>query len=135
MIRKAVIRHPEYRYTAKIVRWVDGDTAEILVHLGSRFEPIDVGFGIKHIIGDVYEGTFRLYGINAPEKYKTGGSAATAMAQSIAPEGSELEIVTSKDPDSFGRYVAELWTNEHTSVNQTMIASGHAVIYPEPKIT
>jgi endonuclease YncB( thermonuclease family) len=135
MIKKAVIRHPEYRFMARIDRWVDGDTAEITVYLGSRFEPIDIGFGLKHKIADEYAGTFRLYGINAPEKYKTGGSAATAMARAIAPEGSELEIVTSKDPDSFGRYVAELWTSETTSVNQTMVASGHAVIYPEPKVT
>lgn len=135
MIRKAVIRHPEYRYLARIDRWIDGDTVDMTVFLGSRFEPIDLGFGIKHIISDEKEATFRLYGINAPEKYKTGGSAATAMAKAIAPEGTILEAISSKDPDSFGRYVVELWTSDHNSVNQTMIASGHAVVYPEPKAT
>jgi endonuclease YncB( thermonuclease family) len=133
MIKRAVIRIPEYKFMARIDRWVDGDTAKMTVFLGSRFDPIDIGFGLRHIIADEYVGTFRLSGINAPEARSPEGPAATEMAKAIAPEGTTLEMMTSKDPDSFGRYIAELWTNDHTSVNQTMLASGHAVIYREKK--
>ena len=135
MIKKAVIRYPEYKFRALITRWVDGDTAEFTVYLGSRFDKIDVGFGLKHVIADEYDGTFRLFGINAPEKYKAGGAAATAYASILAPAGTEVSIKTSKDPDSFGRYIAEIYLPSGDTFSESMIAAGHAVIYPDKPLT
>lgn len=135
MIKKAVIRYPEYKYRALITRWVDGDTAEFTVYLGSRFDKIDLGFNFRHVIADEYDGVFRMFGINAPEKYKTGGTEATAHASLLAPAGTTVNIMTSKDPDSFGRYIAEIYLENGDTFGESMIAAGHAVIYPEKPLT
>lgn len=135
MIKKAVIRYPEYKFKAKIIRWVDGDTAELTIYLGSRFDKIDLGFDIKHVIADEYESIFRLFGINAPEKYKEGGTEAWAYARFLAPEGIEVNVMTSKEPDKYGRYVAEIYLDEGGTFGETMIAAGHAVIYTEKSLT
>lgn len=135
MLKTAIIRYPEYKFRALITRWVDGDTAEFTVYLGSRFDKIDVGFGFRHVIADEYDGIFRLFGINAPEKYKAGGTAATAYASVLAPAGTEVNIMTSKDPDSFGRYIAEIYLPSGDTFSETMIAAGHAVIYTEKPLT
>lgn len=131
MIKKAVIRYPEYRFQAKINRWVDGDTAEFTVYLGSRFDKIELGFGFRHVIADEYDGTFRSYGINAPERNKPGGTEATSFAAMLAPVGATVEIMTSKEPDSFGRYIAEIYLASDKKFSDVMIAAGHAVIYVE----
>jgi len=133
VIKKAVIRYPEYKFRALITRWVDGDTAEFTVYLGSRFEKIDLGFNFRHVIADEYDGMFRLFGINAPEKYKTGGQEAWDYARFLAPEGVEVNIMTSKDPDSFGRYIAEIYLDNGDGFGETMIAAGHAEIYAEKR--
>jgi endonuclease YncB( thermonuclease family) len=58
--------------TAKVVRWVDGDTV-----VTSR-------------------GTVRLIGVDTPESGKCGSAAATALAQRIAPAGSVIRLVNPK---------------------------------------
>lgn len=133
MLKKAVIRYPEYKFRALITRWVDGDTAEFTVYLGSRFEKIDLGFGIRHVIADEYDGTFRMFGINAPEKYKIGGQEAWDYARFLAPENTEVHIMTSKEPDSFGRYIAEIYLDNGDGFGETMLAAGQAVIYAEKR--
>lgn len=110
---------------------MDGDTAIFTVYLGSRIAPIDLGFNITHTISDTYRGSFRLFGINAPEKYKTGGTEATQFASQLAPVGTIVEIISSKDPDSFGRYIAEMYLTSGDTFSETMIAAGHAVIYKD----
>lgn len=135
MIKKAIIRYPEYKFRAKILRWVDGDTAEFTVYLGSRFDKIELGFGFREVIAAEYDGTFRLFGINAPEKYKEGGAEAWAYARFLAPEGIEVAIMTSKDPDKYGRYIAEIYLDMGDTFGETMIAAGHAVIYTEKSLT
>lgn len=133
MIKKAVIRYPEYKFKATINRWIDGDTAEFTVYLGSRFDKIDLGFNFRHVIADEYDGVFRLFGINAPEKYKEGGPEAWAYARFLAPEGIDVNIMTSKEPDSFGRYIAEIYLDNGDGFGETMLAAGHATIYSEKR--
>jgi endonuclease YncB( thermonuclease family) len=117
-----------YFYQAEVVRWVDGDTVELIVDKGFydfwgiEWAPI----------------TFRFLNVNAYEKYKPGGKEATAFVNELAPVGDFVIIRTFKvdEKDNFGRFLAELYTEELTftfnagpSVSEALIASGHAVPY------
>lgn len=111
------ISSPLYQYPATVVRWVDGDTVWLTVDIGFRLE-----------------GTmdFRLYGINAPERGTSNGTAATARVNQLAPPGSGVTIQSHKDPDNFGRWLADVWAGpvgDGKSINQTLISEGLAVPY------
>lgn len=114
-----------YVRKAKVLRWVDGDTVELFV---------DQGFD------DWKKVTFRLLGIDTPERSEAGYHEATDFAQSLAPVGKEVVIQSFKPfkDDSFGRYLVKIysgdavlaaeWT-EAEDVNQALLATGHAEVY------
>ena len=104
---------PDYTYNATIDRWVDGDTVYMTVDLGFRMTS---------------NTDFRLYGINTPERTQPGYHEATAFAEGLAPSGTAVVIKTYKDPDKYGRWLAQIFVGT-TYVNQSLIDSGHAVPY------
>jgi endonuclease YncB( thermonuclease family) len=117
-----------YFYQAQIVRWVDGDTVELMVDKG-----FNDFWGIPQSPVE-----FRLLNVNAYEKYKPGGMEATAFVNQLAPVGDFVIIRTFKidDKDNFGRYLAELYIEEikftfeaGPSISESLIASGNAVPY------
>jgi endonuclease YncB( thermonuclease family) len=68
--------------TAKVVRWIDGDTVV------------------------TSKGTVRLIGIDTPERGKCGAKTATAKARVLAPIGSTVKLgnpVSVDDNDRYGR--------------------------------
>lgn len=107
------MKSPSYVYKAEVMRWVDGDTVWLHVDLGFRF------FG---------EMPFRLYGINTPERGQINWAEATLMAETLAPAGTTLITQTYKDPDKYGRYLADLWI-DGTCINTVLVSSGMAVPY------
>ena len=104
---------PKYTYWATLVRWVDGDTAWLMIDLGFRMTATT---------------DFRLYGINTPERGQPGYAEATAQANALAPAGSTVLVTTYKAPDKYGRWLAEIFANG-VNVNQTLITEGLAVAY------
>ena len=127
----------KYWYSAIIERIIDGDTVSA---------SLMIGFGISVSL------RLRLYGINAPEthgvskkspEYKRGMKATEFLKSLI--EGKEVLIHTYKDrTGKYGRYLAEIYLlddeeikrinkGEHIegkdSVNDLMVAKGHAVQY------
>ena len=95
-----------YSYTAKIVRWVDGDTVIV---------DIDLGFRVTR------QERLRLARINAPELNSAvpfqvrKAKHARATAKKLAPEGNLVTIKTSKNKiDRYARYIAEV---EYNGVN------------------
>jgi micrococcal nuclease len=95
-----------YTYTAKIVRWVDGDTVIV---------DIDLGFRVTR------QERLRLARINAPELNSAipfqvrKAKHARATAKKFAPEGDWVTIKTSKNKiDRYARYIAEV---EYKEVN------------------
>lgn len=82
-----------YDYKATVIRWVDGDTVWLEVDLGFR------------IVGRM---DFRLYGVDTPERGQLNYAEATALVNQIAPAGSSVRIRTYKDPDKYGRWLAEV---------------------------
>lgn len=123
-----LLKDYKYIYQAQVVRWVDADTVEMVVDLGFRLHYGTVEDPI----------TFRLYGINAPEKNTPKGVEAMHYVQNLAPAGTEVIIQTfkSKLKDNFGRYLAIIYIGEvsfimveEPNINQTLITQGLAEVY------
>ncbi len=115
-----------YKYTAKLVRVIDGDTVIL---------DVDLGYTVHVTV------TFRLDGINAPEmtgENKLDGQASKAALQKILDnavpdaKGNKLIYVDSTGRDKYGRWVAKLVVYNTTDaepfdVSERLIAEGFAV--------
>lgn len=102
-----------YQYNATLHRVVDGDTVELVV---------DLGFNIS------IKETFRLIGINAPERFTDGGKKATQfLIDTLSTK--PLHIVTFKDKkDKYGRYlVSILPQNCEKFIAEMLVDAGLAV--------
>jgi len=108
-----------FNYWAKVERLVDGDT----IHL-----EVDLGFTVS-----VRE-TFRLLGVNTPEKYgvkkdseeyKRGVAASEFVANKL-PEDGWIEIEVYKDKKGkYGRWLCMVFINGE-NINESLLANGHA---------
>ena len=110
-----------YKYNAKLIRVIDGDTVDAL---------IDLGFNVW------VKKRIRLYGIDAPETRtrnldeKKAGIAAEARLIELMLECGNEFVLVSHGIGKYGRCLGELFIgNEQESVNQTLINEGHAVVY------
>lgn len=105
---------PAYVYNATVVRWVDGDTADL-----------DIDFG-RHIHQTV---RCRLLGIDTPERGHVNWAEASANAKRDAPAGSRVVVATELDrDDKYGRLLATIYVGE-LNINQDQIDDGLAVPY------
>ena len=111
---------PAFTYTADVVNVIDGDTIDAHVSLGFyvwiRFQRI------------------KLAGIDAPDADDPAGAAATRHLEELI--GGKTVILQSihgeDDParsDSFGNWLGNVWL-DGKSINDEMVASGHAVKAP-----
>jgi micrococcal nuclease len=103
----------EYRYKAKVVKWVDGDTVDLYVDLG-----------FYHFV----KTRFRLYGIDTPERGHELWSVASDFAKNAAPVDSEVTIEVYKDADKYGRWLVTIRVGDQC-VNDALVAAGLAVPY------
>jgi len=112
-----------YLYFADVIRWVDGDTVELVIDLG-----FDLTFGKekKPITG-------RLVPIDTPEKKETNFVEAGEFSRHMAPEGSKALVrtvkVKDKLKDNFGRYFVIMYSLEGESINDALLAAGLATIF------
>lgn len=113
------IAEPFGPYRAVVGYIVDGDTFDCLV---------DLGFNQYRYT------TIRIANIDAPEKFRLDtreeGEAALQYLAALIPVGSPVLLYTEKDPDSFGRYIAEITALDEEGefdVGAAMVADGHAV--------
>ena len=113
-----------YEYAARVVRVVDGDTVDV---------DIDLGFSIN-----MKKQRIRMYGINAPEsrtkdlEEKERGLKAKEYLKTLLEVESVVLQTHLDDRGKFGRilgtFIVEL-DGESVNVNETMVATGHAVEY------
>ena len=109
----------EYRYKAEIIRCVDGDTVDAW---------IDVGFDMR------IKQRLRLHGIDTPETRtrnlteKKVGMMAKARVQELLEVGETYPIWT-VEKGKFGRYLARIYLDRDTCVNDMLIAEDLAVEY------
>lgn len=116
-----------YEYKCKILRVIDGDTADV---------DIDLGFGVW-----MKKQRIRFAGVDTPESRtrdlveKKYGLAAKAYVQSYLPKGSVQTLVTQKDgKGKFGRIlglfkVYDAKTDLWRMLNDMMIEDHMAVAY------
>lgn len=111
------------RYTYSLItldRVVDGDTLDLTVQH-------DVGF---HLCCR-YTGRFRIVTVNTPERGQDGFAEATAYTRNWLENRLDspipLTVTTYRDPDNFGRYLADIFTPNGDSLASALLRSGHAV--------
>lgn len=104
-----------YLNRAKVVKWLDGDTAVLDVDVWPTLtETVHV----------------RLDGLDTPEKGKPGSAEATARDRALAPEGTQVMLATGPHPeDKYGRILAQLSTADGVSINGTLLQEGLAKAY------
>lgn len=97
----------DYRYNGVVLKWVDGDTVDIMV---------DLGFTVS------VRQRFRLLGVNTPEKGEAGYVEATGLSNAYVPVGSKVTL-QSKKTDKYGRYLAEVFPSTSTVSVNAFLAS------------
>ena len=112
-----------YKYKAKVVKIVDGDTIDVV---------IDLGFKIST------HQRIRLEGINTPEtynvkrnseEYKKGMAAKNFVIQRIGANNNDVIIATNRDTGKYGRYIGAIWLADNTkSLNDELVEKGFAKI-------
>ena len=112
-----------FNYWAQVHRVIDGDTLELIV---------DLGFNVS------VKETFRLLGVDTPEKYgvkKTSaeyakGVAATQFVEGMIPEDKWVEIeVYSGKKGKYGRWLCQVYVDGQ-SLNEALLIQGHAEPLP-----
>lgn len=112
-----------FNYWAKVDRVVDGDTMKLSV---------DLGFNVS------VKETFRLLGVDTPEKYGvkktsaeyTKGVAASKFVMDLIPEDNWVEIeVYNGKKGKYGRWLCQVYINGE-SLNELLLVNGHAKPLP-----
>ena len=113
-----------YKYSAVVVKIVDGDTLDCI---------IDMGFKITT------NQRIRLSKINTPEtyrrkkdsdEYKAGMAAKNYVKDRLKANKNKFIIETEKDPGVFGRYLGTIWLKDsEISLNDELLEAGHATLY------
>ena len=110
-----------YKYKCKLVRVIDGDTADVMIDLGFdtwiksrlRFKGVD---------------TWEKRTTDKEEKIK--GLAATAFTQTYLELNEGQFTIQSYGKGKYGRVLAEIFIDgEEKSLNELLIENGHAYIY------
>ena len=110
-----------YKYGAKLLRVVDGDTADVMIDLG--FDTwVKARLRFKGV--DTWEKRTR----DKEEKIK--GLAATAFTQTYLELNDGKFTIQSYGKGKYGRVLAEIFIEgEEKSLNQLLIENGHAYVY------
>jgi len=112
-----------YKYGAKLLRVVDGDTADVM---------IDLGFSTW------VKARLRFKGVDTWEKRtrdleeKKKGIAATEFTKKHLELNDGNFVIQSYGKGKYGRVLAEIFVNidgEETSLNKLLIENGHAYEY------
>jgi endonuclease YncB( thermonuclease family) len=101
-----------FQFPAIIDDWHDGDTC----HVHRTALP-----------GMIIHGeSVRIEGMNAPELKALGGAASLEFAKQIAPPGTKVTLVISRE-DKFGRLLARIILPDGQDFTTLMIVNGQAV--------
>tara|TARA_R110000824_G_scaffold145962_4_gene314586 strand:+ start:6171 stop:6557 length:387 start_codon:yes stop_codon:yes gene_type:complete len=112
----------KYNYPAKLLRVVDGDTADAMIDLGFN---IWVKKRIRFMGVDTWECRTR----NLEEKKK--GLAAKAYVKDLLENSDDGKfLIKSHGVGKYGRVLGELFVKgEEKSVNELLVENGHAYTY------
>jgi micrococcal nuclease len=112
----------KHGYSAKLVRVVDGDTADAM---------IDLGFNVWHKMRIRFYGVDAWESRNLPSEEKKKGLAAKAYVKDLLENSDEGKFsIISHGTGKYGRVLGELFVKGHdTSVNELLKEHGHAYEY------
>lgn len=102
-------------HNVKLIRVIDGDTAELEINLGNR---------------TTWRDKFRLNGIDTPERGQPGYAEAAAHLTNLVSNG--IARCETFKQEKFGRYLVALYVNTSGGellVNRLMVIDGHAKDY------
>lgn len=103
-----------YRYHARVLRVIDGDTLDV---------EVDVGFRLTTRL------PLRLARINAPERAE-GKRATEALATHLGTLPRDVVVETAQPRDKYGRYLAEVYLpDDDANVSDWMVSQGYAAPY------
>ena len=110
---------PARVYYATVERWKDADTVVVL---------IDQGFD------DLTREALRLKDCWAAELGTPAGNEALLVVHHMLPPGSRVVVQTFRDTaETFGRYVARIWTPDGTEIGPWLVELGYATAERNPK--
>ncbi len=110
-----------YKYGAKLLRVVDGDTADVMIDLGFDTH-IKARLRFKGV--DTWESRTR----DLDEKVK--GKLASAFTKKYLEMNEGKFTIQSYGKGKYGRVLAEIFIEgEDTSLNKLLIENGHAYSY------
>jgi endonuclease YncB( thermonuclease family) len=101
------------------------------VHDGDTLRGIlDLGLSIN------WTGRLRLRDVNAPELSTPDGVAAREFVQGLIPQFSTVTAIAyqSVQVDNYGRLLASITLPDGQDLGTLLLASGHAVPMPSPKL-
>lgn len=111
-----------YHYKAKVEKVVDGDTFDVVIDLGFKMTTNQ---------------RIRMSGINTPETYNVkkdseeylkGMASKQFMEQRLAANNYEIELVTEKTTEKYGRYLGTVTlADSAVTLNDEMVEKGFAV--------
>ena len=112
----------EYIRSGIVMRWIDGDSLEVMIDLGFHVSIIE---------------TVRVYGVNCPESNSADvgererGKKATKFANDVCPSGTMIMMKTFKadSREKFGRYLADVVLEGNRRYADMVISSGNGVEY------
>jgi endonuclease YncB( thermonuclease family) len=111
-------RKKTFTFEATVVRWLDGDTAEL---------EFDLGFKVS------FKSPVRLLGASCRELHgpdPVAASRAKVFVLLLAPVASQVKVDTTYDR-SFERYLGSIVTQDGKDVAQELIKAGLAVAKPQ----
>ena len=94
-------------YPARVVRWIDGDTAVL---------DIDLGFGVW-----LHNRHARIVGVDCPERNEPGGAEATQFSRQLCPES---VCIQSRGLDYYKRDLV-IMTCDGMDLTRELIEHGH----------
>lgn len=115
-----MIDGPVYRYKARLLRAIDGDTFVALVDVGFATEKGQPGIQVPLRI--------RIRGVNTPERSQPGYLEAKSFLAGYAAV--PLMVQTYKDERSFERWIADVWASDGVawaSLADQIIERGYGV--------
>lgn len=107
-------------YTGQVVRWVDGDTIDLLLHARTGRDT-----------WTVTKTRGRVAHIDTPEtrgSTREAGLAAKTAAERLAPNGSPV-TVHDQGVDKYGRVLVQITNREGVNVGSELLRTGHAEPY------
>lgn len=103
-------------HNVQVLRVVDGDTVELLIDMGNKIR---------------WQDTFRLMGIDTPERGQSGHKEATIRLIDLLANG--LSHIETHKPDKYGRWLVDLYISTmqggELHVNTLMVIDGYAKAY------